>query len=68
VIPSAETTMKIEQWRRKIREGTLTVEEAKEIIVHLRGSRASAIQTTKPSTTHKTKTVVDSDDLLKDFL
>jgi hypothetical protein len=68
MIPSIDTTVKIEQWRQKAREGTLTLEEAKEAVAYLRGARQAASETAKPSRTHKVKEPpISGDDLLAGF-
>ena len=70
-----ETEAKIQFWRQKAAEGTLTKEDMKEAIVALRQGRVSAAHAseksratkasgTTTSRTAKTKTSVDVDDLL----
>ncbi len=69
MIPDFHTTAKIEEWRKKAREGTLTLDEAKQIVAHLRGNRSAAVATSKPSRSHVAKPQpISGDDLLKDFM
>ncbi len=47
---TVETQIKLAEWRRKAREGTLTVEESREALKFLRADRLSAgTATTKAS-------------------
>jgi hypothetical protein len=58
---------RVELWRAKQREGTLTLEEAKEAIAHLRGDRKTAMTEGKSSSTGRKKIaapVIDVDDLI----
>lgn len=56
---------KVELWRTKQREGTLTLEEAKEAIASLRGDRKTAMVEGKSSGRKKVAApVIDVDDLI----
>lgn len=67
-----ELQSKIAAWRLKAAEGTLTLDEMKEAIVHLRAGRLSAAvaasSAKKVSATGAKKTVIsNSDDLLDEI-
>lgn len=67
-----ELQSKIASWRLRAAEGTLTLEEMKEAIVHLRAGRlsaATAAATAKRSSAAGTKKTVigNSDDLLDEI-
>jgi hypothetical protein len=63
-----QTIAKVEQWRKKALAGELSIDECKEIVIHLRGNRVAAATTQKPSKSHQPKAQpIDGDDLLKDF-
>lgn len=65
--------MKVSDWRRKAREGTLTVEEMKQALAAIRSERTISSAVSEKSTTAK-RTVkakaapIDSDDLLKELM
>lgn len=62
-LPTAETQAKFSEWRRKDAEGTMTLNDYKDVIRALRGERMSAQSASKPSA----KTV-KTEGLLDDFL
>ena len=67
-----ELQSKIAAWRLKAAEGTLTLDEMKEAIVHLRAGRLSAAVAAstakKVSATGAKKTIIsNSDDLLDEI-
>lgn len=67
-----ELQSKIAGWRLRAAEGTLTLEEMKEAIIHLRAGRmsaaASANATKRASAAGAKKTVIkNSDDLLSEL-
>lgn len=66
---SPEMQIKIAEWRRKSREGTLTQEEMKEAILTLRQDRVGAAATSAGSRAKKAsaKTPINSDDLLAEL-
>lgn len=57
---------RVELWRAKQRDGTLTLEEMKEVIAHLRGDRKTAMIEGKSSSGRKkvAAPVIDVDDLI----
>lgn len=60
-------------WRRKAREGSLTVEEMKEALAAIRAERTTAGAVSEKSTTRKAATKkaaepIDSDELLKGLM
>lgn len=61
----------IQIWRQKSREGTMTIEEYREAIAHIRAGREAASKTSdKAKTTRataKAKANVNSDDLLSEL-
>jgi len=61
-----EMTIKIEQFRQKARDNTLTREDMKEAVELLRKGRGQAAATSAASKTKSAakKTPIDSDDLL----
>lgn len=63
---SPETTSKIALWREKARNNTLTKDELKEALAALRAGRGMAhgASAAAKARTAKTKTIIDSDDLL----
>jgi len=65
---SPELQMKIQEWRAKAREGTLTQDEMREAIAALRKDRGSVTQATAGSRTTATRKAAakkpDGDDLL----
>jgi hypothetical protein len=71
VVQSPETQAKIQLWRQKAREGTLTQEEMREAIVALRQDRVGASGVSAASrekkATAKAKKNVNSDDLLNEL-
>jgi hypothetical protein len=57
--------VRVEQWRAKAREGTLTLEEQREAIVALRAGRVAAAQASpKRAAGSKATEPVNIDDLL----
>jgi hypothetical protein len=58
---------RIQVLRAKSREGTLTLEEMREAIIIMRQDRVSASQTSARSKATKSKTAVNSDDLLSEL-
>lgn len=63
---SAEMVNRLQEWRRKAADGSITLEEMKEAIVALRGSRKSASESaaTSASRAKATKAKPDADSLL----
>lgn len=61
-----EMHYKIQEWRQKAREGTMTLEDTRDALAALRADRAvSAATSAKAKTASaKAKKVVNSDDLL----
>lgn len=65
-----ELQAKIASWRLRAAEGTLTLDEMKEAITHLRAGRlsaASAAATAKRTTSTKRTVIANSDDLLNEL-
>lgn len=67
--PQLDLQMKVEEWRRKAREGTLTLEETREAIKVLRAGRSLIAAATGGSKTNaKAKATKPSgDDLLSEL-
>jgi hypothetical protein len=67
--PQLDLQMKVEEWRRKAREGTLTLEETREAIKVLRAGRSLIAAATGGSKTNaKAKAAKPSgDDLLSEL-
>ncbi len=68
-LPSAEVINKVNEWRRKMADGTITLEEQKEAVIFLRQNRftaqtAAATSKKKASTKKPTKS---GDDLLSEL-
>ena len=61
------TQAKIQLWRQKARDGTLTIEEQREIIATLRQGRLSAAQASAKAKASKAKSAPNSDDLLSEL-
>lgn len=65
---SPELQLKIQQWRQQCRDGTMSAEDYKQVILHLRGDRAKAAQPTAGSRVTKSRTAAakkpDGDALL----
>ena len=68
---SPEMQAKIQLWRQKAREGTLTQDEMREAIAALRQDRGGAAATSEKSrekkATSRAKANVNSDDLLSEL-
>lgn len=65
---SPEMQSKVQLWRQKAREGTLTVEERREAIQLLRQDRVGAAQISAASRAKKApKAPVNADDLLNEL-
>lgn len=68
---SPEMSAKVQLWRQKAREGTLSVEESREALAFLRADRVHAAATSKASSTRKAtsaaKKSIDSDSLLDEL-
>lgn len=70
-LPSAEVIAKVQEWRRKAADGTITLEEQKEAILFLRANRFAAQSApktaggTKKSSTKKP--IKSGDDLLSEL-
>lgn len=65
-----ELQSKIAGWRLRAAEGTLTIEEMKEAIIHLRAGRmnaAAAAAATKRASGAKKTVIANSDDLLSEL-
>jgi len=69
---NAELIQKVEQWRNKIRDGSITLEEMREGVKYLRAQRFAAQEASRASAkrgvTSSSKDPRSGDDLLKDFL
>lgn len=63
---SPELQAKIAEWRRKVADGTITDEELREAIRHIRQDRVAASATSMKSRTAKAP--IDGDSLLNDLL
>ena len=67
-LPSPETINRINELRRKMADGTITLEEQKQGIILLRANRTSALSTSKSPSKAKAKKVIKSaDDLLSEL-
>ena len=68
---SPEAQAKVQLWRQKAREGTLTQDEMREAIITLRQDRIAAAATSATSRAKKAATrekkAVNSDDLLSEL-
>ena len=66
---SVETQAKIQLFRQKAREGTLTQDDMREAIILMRGDRERAASVSATSRTKKAvgKVKVNSDDLLSEL-
>ena len=68
---SPELSAKVQLWRQKARDGSLTQDEMREAIAALRQDRAGAAATSAASrerkATAKAKASVNSDDLLNEL-
>jgi len=69
MIPNAELTNRIAQWRQKVQDKTITLDEMKEAIVFMRGGRLAATHAASES---KAKSRVkpearNTDDLLREL-
>lgn len=62
-----EGQLKVQLWRQKSREGTLTPEELREAIIFLRQDRVTAAATSEKSRAKKAKPAANSDDLLNEL-
>jgi len=62
-----DLSAKIQLWRQKAREGTLSQAEMREAIEYLRQGRVQAAATSAKSRSSKAKPAVNSDDLLKEL-
>lgn len=71
MVQSPEMQAKIQLWRQKAREGTLTQDEMREAIAALRQDRVGAAATSEKSREKKAagraKANVNSDDLLSEL-
>lgn len=67
--PQLDLQMKVEEWRRKAREGTLTLEETREAVKVLRAGRSLIATATGGSTTNRKAKAAkpDGDDLLSEL-
>jgi hypothetical protein len=57
-------SVRVEQWRAKAREGTLSLEEQREAIMALRAGRVAAATSAAKKASAKAPVVIDVDDLL----
>lgn len=68
---SPEVSAKVQLWRQKSREGTLTLEETREALAFLRSDRVHAAASSKAASTRKAtgaaKKAIDSDSLLDEL-
>lgn len=67
--PQLDLQMKVEEWRRKAREGTLTIEETREAIKVLRAGRSLIAAATGGSKTNRAAKAAkpSGDDLLSEL-
>lgn len=64
-----ELQAKITSWRLRAAEGTLTLDEMKEAIRHLRAGRVSAVAASAAAKRHKAVVAIPSaDDMLSDLM
>jgi predicted RNA-binding Zn ribbon-like protein len=67
-IGSFNRAAQVEVWRNKCREGTMTLEEYKQVIIALREGRKATSQATSGSKARKAKpTPISGDDLLSEL-
>ncbi len=65
---SPEISMKVAAWRQKAAEGTLTLDDMKEAIIHLRAGRVNAANASAASKRKKAITEIPSAaDMLSDL-
>lgn len=68
---SPEASAKVQLWRQKAREGTLTLEETREALAYLRQDRINAATSSAKASTKKAagtaKKSIDSDSLLDEL-
>ena len=62
-----ELQAKIASWRQRASEGTLTLDEMKEAILHLRAGRVSAANAASSAKRKKTSVAPPADDMLADL-
>ena len=62
-----ELAAKVELWRQKIAEGTLTKEEQVEAVKYLRAGRISSIQSAPAKRAKAIKAIPNAEDLLSDM-
>ncbi len=69
MIPTAETINRVQELRRKIADGTITLDEQKEAIIFLREGRVSAAQSASKARSTKAKKAPTktADDLLSEL-
>lgn len=65
--PDATTINRVAEWRRKMNDGTITLEDMKEAIIVLRQSRSTATPTAKHKATKAPKVTKSGDDLLSEL-
>lgn len=67
-LPSPELINKVAEWRRKMADGTITLQEQKEAIIALRQNRmAAAAASTKSKKPSSKKPTKSADDLLSEL-
>jgi len=66
-ITSPETQTRLDALRQKASSGPLTMEEMREVVVHLRADRKSAASTKAKSTSKAKAIIPDADELLKEL-
>ena len=64
MLQSPELQSKIQMWKQKSLDGTITIEEMKEAIIHLRGDRPSSADAPKASKSRTKGPVRSADDML----
>lgn len=67
---SPEMQMKISAWRLKAADGTLSIDDCKEFVAHMRAGRMTAASSSKAAAAKRSKaikTIVHADDLLNEL-
>lgn len=62
-----DTQIKVAEWQKKCREGTMTLEEYREVIAHMRQGRVAAAKASASKGSRTKKVAVNSDDLLAEL-
>jgi len=69
MLQSPETIAKVREWREKTANGTITLDEMKQAILHLRGERRAGLEASQASGKPKStkQPARSADDMLADF-